>query len=250
MFATIIEPDLEGYHIVMDYGEGGNKSISVDFLRLSKGEDIERVFMSEEAVWVILEGEAKWEVSDGLSAVFKRDSAFDELPKAVYLAPESIMKVVSLSPTTEFAILRSRVETKDVHPSMIVESKRVREVRRDEYGVSYLLREVISEDFPASRLLVAETVIEYPNWGDFPPTKFEEGERLSLFRIRGKGFGLFYSYSGEEFDEKEAVVIQDYSVIFDNGYRSFAPSPNSAIYCLWGLVSTNRKVAEIFEEIA
>ncbi len=245
MFITLIEPDLGGYHIVVDYEEGDNKDIAVDFLRLSEREDVERVFMNEESVWVIIEGEAKWHVSSGMSGTFKRDNVFKDLPQGVYLPPEGIIRILSTSPITEIAVIRSRTDKS--YSATFVSSENIKETKQEGYGCNHLVREIVGENFTAAKLLISETIVEYPNWGDFPPVKFEDSERISLFRIKNKGFGLLYSYTGEEFDEKEATVIQDYSVTVDNGYRSFTPTPNNAIYCLWGISTSNRKLKRSLE---
>jgi 5-deoxy-glucuronate isomerase len=214
--------------------------------RVAAGEQRELVLGDREAVVVKLEGEAGViEVGDESFELPARASVFADPPSAVYAPPRTTIRLhgpllagVYLAATEQGAAAAYAVLPEDVVS-----------VARGEGNFSREVRDIVTADRPATRLLVGETLNPAGNWSSAPPHKHDVDdppqeaklEEVYLFRLDPpQGFGVQGSYSNAP-PERRAFIVEDLDVVtIPAGYHPVAAAPGYRLYYLWGLAGSGR----------
>ena len=215
--------------------------------RVAAGEVRELVLGDREAVIVKLEGEAGTIEVDGEAfALPARASVFADGPSAVYAPPGTTARLHG--PLLAGVYLAA---AQDGPPAYAVLPGDVTSVARGEGNFSREVRDIVTADRPATRLLVGETLNPAGNWSSAPPHKHDVDEpprearleEVYLFRVDPpQGFGIQGSYAKDP-PQRRAFIVEDLDVVtIPAGYHPVAAAPGYRLYYLWGLAGSGREL--------
>jgi 5-deoxy-glucuronate isomerase len=111
------------------------------------------------------------------------------------------------------------------------------------------VRDLITPEHRAARLLVGETLNPAGNWSSAPPHKHDrsdppheaELEEIYCFRLSpATGFGLQHSYTVDPPAERTFAVHDLDVVTIPAGYHPVVACPGHELYYLWGLAGEGR----------
>ncbi|MFL5883904.1 MAG: 5-deoxy-glucuronate isomerase [Thermoleophilaceae bacterium] len=188
---------------------------------------------------VTVEGE-RFELPD-------RDSVFASPPSGVYAPPSA---PVSVNGPLLAGVFMARANG-DAPSAYAVMPEDVQSVERGSGNFRREVRDIVTADRPASRLLVGETINPPGNWSSSPPHKHDrhappeeaELEEIYLYRVDpGQGFGIQMSYSSDP-PEELAFPVHDLDVVaIPRGYHPVVAGPGYSLYYLWGLAGRGREL--------
>ncbi len=246
-------PEGTGWLPLVSPQQGQTKRISFSLLRLEKGSDYEGQ-VSGETVAVLLSGIVDSEVDDKRwQGVGQRRDVFSGKAFAFYLPPNARFRFraqtfveIAFGSTPAPAGGEPRLITPD---QVKTRSVGLFNWRRD-------IDDIVDATFPAKRLLVGETRNPPGNWSSYPPHKHEvenppfetEMEEVYHFRIfPPTGFAIQTIYT-EDGELNEAIVVKDGdTVIIPRGYHPVAAPPGYAVYYLWVLAGSLRRMFVRFD---
>src|SRR5579875_607605 len=224
----------------------------------------------EEAVFALLDGSARIESDDRTCEIARNGRDFTEGPTYLALPPSSDYRISSLSPTTDFLVIRAPVSSAalaNVEAKMQVVHPVDAPARL--VGAGNWAREVwpgVSLLPGLQRLLVGETRNPPGNWSSYPPHKHDTAappneeiyEEAYFFQFSpAGGFGLqrIYTYpaaraetganlerpatseeeaTDEALDETFAVEEGDLAII-PRGYHPVVAAPGYQMRYIWAL---------------
>ena len=196
---------------------------------MEAGESLTETHASE-TVWVLLRGTVDVEFS-GQRVRLQRHSIFNEPPTVVHLGPETSVTVQSLTPDTEWAIVRTAnprrfparlYQPKDLQPEYrgagLVQNACLRNVR--------LIFDRTTR--PESNLVLGE-VVNYPGrWSSYPPHHHDQPEIYHYRFTAPNGYG-----HAELGDDVVKVREGDTVVIPPGRDHAQVSAPGYGMYYLW-----------------
>lgn len=211
--------------------ESGGLDTQMDFgiQVMSAGQMIDETH-PKETVWLLLSGHAKVTV-EGRESLLRRESIFDEAPRAIHLGPETQVGMEALSERVEWAVVRTVNERK--LPSKIYTPERlVPEYRGKGLVQNACLRNVrLVFDYstnPDSNLVIGE-VVNYPGrWSSYPPHHHEQPEIYHYRFTEPQGYG-----HAELGDEVFKVRQNDTIIIPPQLDHAQVSAPGYGMWYLW-----------------
>ena len=238
-------PPEPGLHAVAD---ADLEQLEFILARVVAGATRELALGAREAVLVKLEGEAGAVEVDGATfALPARSSVFDDPPSALFAPPGTTLR---LHGPLLAGIYLAATQRHAADPYVVLPDE-TSAVTRGEANFSREVRDIVTGDRAATRLLVGETLNPPGNWSSAPPHKHDVDdppqearlEEVYLFRLDPpQGFGVQGSYSAEP-PERRAFIVRDLDVVtIPAGYHPVAAAPGYRLYYLWGLAGNGREL--------
>jgi len=238
-------PRVDGRQVLLRRGTHGAHELSVSRLRVAAGRTEELVVPGDETVVVLQQGRGVLAAADREWTV-SRTSVFDERATALYLPPDTALRVTAVTPLE--AVLVSAAAENGGEPALV----RPDDVRVNARGRGSYAREVhdlFVTDPYARRLMVGETFNPPGHWSSYPPHKHDgrDGEpkleEVYYYRIdppQGFGHQMLYTADGESV----AHVVRDGdAVLLPYGYHPVSAPPGYRLYYLWAIAGAERKLA-------
>jgi 5-deoxy-glucuronate isomerase len=229
-----------GYQVLCRPGQAGLERLEFGLLRVARDDEYRYHLEEREAALVILSGECTVAV-DGQGWNMARVSVFAEPPTALYLPRHREFSITAAKPA-DVAVLTAPA-TRDYLPRLIGPDM-IEEHSEGAGTFRRRVRSIVGQEFPASRLLVGETLLEPGGWGSYPPHKHDEDrypeevrlEQVGFFQVDPpQGFGLQYQYSDSRELDEVHVVHNDEALAMARGYHPLAAAPGYRLYHLWGM---------------
>jgi 5-deoxy-glucuronate isomerase len=220
--------------------------LSFAMLKSSENERMEYKTADEESVLIITKGSLTFSLEGKPFAELKRKNVFDEPPLAVYLPPYCQYEVNFTEPS-ELCIVSCK--TQGGSEARFIESKDMLFQRQGKETFYSNTTHIITEDFPASRVLVGETINDPGNWSGYPPHRHNRDnppeeiamEEVQYFKISPEsGFGIIRIYDDSE--DNLFLIKNDEVVTIPKGYHPVAAAPENQVYYLWALAGNTRKL--------
>ncbi len=229
-----------GYSKLAGPGDAGLADLEFGVLRVPRDEEFSFDLGEREAVLVMLSGACTVD-ADGERWELARVSVFAGPPMAAYL-PRHRRYAVTAAKPAQLAVFTARSD-QDYLPRL-VEPGQVTMVDEGAQGFRRRVYPIVGEGFPASRLLVGETVVESGQWASYPPHKHDEDrypdevrlQEVAFYQIDPpQGFALQYLYSPDRSLNEVHVVGNDDAFATAKGYHPLASAPGYSLYYLWGM---------------
>ncbi|MCS7180644.1 MAG: 5-deoxy-glucuronate isomerase [bacterium] len=232
-----------GYSKILTPENSDLKYLSFSILRQEKG------FFSgntekEETAFIITEGKCNFYVEKNLIGIMKRKDVFEEPPTAVYLPPYYEF-TIEFEKKTEICMVGCKA--KGLGKPKFINSKEIRFRRVGEETYFRNITDIITETFPAERLLIGETINDPGNWSSYPPHKHDidnppeeyKLEELYFFKIHPpKGFGIIRIFNEKE--DNLFLIKNNEIITIPTGYHPVGVIPKHQIYYLWALAGEKR----------
>ncbi|MCM8816722.1 MAG: 5-deoxy-glucuronate isomerase [Candidatus Omnitrophica bacterium] len=221
------------------------KFISLSYLSAEKEMVIKESTGNEEWLWLLLSGKIVVEINNVCLGVMERKSVFEQKPISVYIPPGSdyILKVESFSE----AVAVSALAEKKSSPR-IISQEDVRVQRAGKLNYQRTIYSIISQDFPASKIIAGETIHDTGHWSCFPPHKHDvdqmpeesRHEEVYFFKCKPEktGFGLMRIY--DETQDIAFPILTNDLITIPRGYHPVAVIPEHTLYYFWALAGEKR----------
>lgn len=199
---------------------------------------------AEETVFVLTAGALKFCAGGKLLGTLARKSVFEEPPWAVYLPPETEYSL-EFEKESEACLVSSPARKTKAPVLIAPKDLKFRRVGEETYFRN--ITDIITEGFPAEKMLVGETINDPGNWSSYPPHKHDRNnppeevqlEEVYFFKVTPvTGFGTI-----RVFDEKEdqLFLLRNNEVVtIPKGYHPVAVAPKHQIYYFWALAGSTR----------
>ncbi len=236
---------IQGYQKIITPENSDLNKLNFAFIKNSAGERFAGNTNGEETAFIITEGSIKFFLEGNLMGEMQRKNVFDEPPSAVYLPPY-LNYSVEFSENSEICIVSCKA--KGSGKPRFIETKSVHFKREGEDNYMRNVAEIISEDFPAERLIVGEVITDPGNWASYPPHKHDTNnppeetafEELYFFKITPRtGFGTVRVFNQDE--DNIFLIKNDEVLTIPKGYHPVSVAPKHRIYYLWALAGETRK---------
>ncbi len=237
-----------GYHKGVGE-ENGLKFVSMDSLKLAKGESWQGEAIGEETVLVTIGGACsidvqgkapvKWEKVGG------RANMFTGVPGVAYIPRQTPYTVTGLS-DVELVVFKAKTD-EDLPPRFVAPE----EIKTNSVGAASWRRDVkmlfAAGDGRATRLIVGETINPMGNWSGFPPHKHDVVsdeeyplEEIYVYKINPPdGFGVQVIYGGNEGDSAHILDCNTVASL-PSGYHPGVAAPGNQLGFVWALAGDAR----------
>jgi 5-deoxy-glucuronate isomerase len=226
---------INGVHSITPQSVGW-QFLSFQTVHLQAGHTISGQTDGEESALVPISGALTVEVA-GQAFHLSRSSVFDQLPKVVYMPPQTSYAVVA-SQDCLFAL--GSAPATGLYPvrCFVPEEMKI-ELRGGAHAVRQV-NHILGPDLPAERLVLFEVYTPSGNWSGIPPHR-HDGLRGSLYveetyyyRVQPAetGWAVHRNYSPEH-GLDELLLIQDNDLVRTPvGYHPVSAPPGSNVYFL------------------
>jgi 5-deoxy-glucuronate isomerase len=218
--------------------QAGWRYVGFEVFDLRPGQELVRDTPGCELCLVLLSGVASVSAGDRtFGSIGGRSSPFDEKPFAVYV-PAHARAVVRAESACELAVgsapAEGRLEPRLIRPEQIGE-----EVRGTGTNTRYV-RNILSQNELAERLLVVEVLTPGGHWSSYPPHKHDslEGaetqlEEIYYYRFSPPGGFAFQRVYTDDRSLDETIAVEDrHLVLVPRGYHPVAAPHGFNLYYL------------------
>jgi 5-deoxy-glucuronate isomerase len=229
----------EGVQLEVTPEAAGWRYLSFRVHALAPGGSLEGETGDEEAVIVVLGGDATLEVgTERLEVRGGRLDVFGGLPHAAYVPRRTRWRIEAGCSKLEVA-WGAAPATED-HPVRFIRPEDCPVEIRGGKNVTRQITHLVDPGFPCQRLLVVEVYTPSGNWSSYPPHKHDvddpprevDLEEVYYYRMDPRGFALQRLYLPST-GLDEAVVARDRDVVLvREGYHPVAAAPGYDIYYL------------------
>ena len=229
--------------------------IHLDLVRLDERETWD-ASSSLETVVVVLSGRVDVAFDEqSLGSAGGRKDVFEGAGHAVYVPPETSIRVLATNGAAELAVASAAPGPTSTGLPRVIgpNDQRIADVGHGNWART--VRTILGPEHAASRLLIGETINPPGNWSSYPPHKHDVEdppeevrlEEVYLFKLNPTGgFGVQVSYDDNGKDEAALVRTDDVAVI-SSGYHPVVAAPGYALYYLWIMAGPGRAMAPHFD---
>jgi 5-deoxy-glucuronate isomerase len=245
----LVKPDLSAAAQVhrITPESAGWRYVGFEVFDLLPEHTLEQDMAGREACLVLLSGRASVSVGGAHFGVLgARRNAFDGKPFAVYAPARSQLRVEALT-GCELALCSAPAEGR--FPPRLIRPDDVGEEVRGEGTNTRYVRNVLSEDTAAERLLVVEVITPGGHWSSYPPHKHDQ-ERQGETQLeetyyhrfsRPEGFAFQRVYTDDRTLD-ETLTVQDRDVVLvPRGYHPVSAAHGFDLYYLNAMAGPVRR---------
>ena len=198
----------------------------------------------KETVFVLTRGNLQFLIGKKIFGKIQRKNVFEEPPFAVYLPP-STEYTLKFEEESELCIISCKAKNKSEPRLITPNDMKFRRVGEETFYRN--ITDIITEDFPAEKLIIGETINDPGNWSSYPPHKHDRDnfpeevklEELYFFKLMPEtGFGIIRIFDDEE--DFLFLLRNNELVTIPKGYHPVAVAPKHQIYYLWALAGEKR----------
>lgn len=184
---------------------------------------------------VPLEGEGRVEAG-GEWFHLQRESVFSELPKVLYLPPNTAYTVET---TRAFAFAEGSAPAEGRLPLRLFKPEEMRVELRGGANATRQVSHILGPNLPAERLLLYEVYTPSGFWSGWPPHR-HDGHRGSLYLeetyyykiMPQAGWAVHRNYSPEDGLDELLLARDGDLILAPKGYHPVAAAPGSNVYYL------------------
>jgi len=234
----------EGYQSIVTTENSDLEYLNFSIFQSGKLKEFKGNSEKKEIAFVITSGVLKFFADGKLLGKVRRKDVFEEPPFAMYIPPFTNYSIEFEEEST--VCLTSCKAEKKNKPALITPND-LRTKRVGEETFYRNVTDIISENFPAERLIVGETINDPGNWSSYPPHKHDKDnppeevkiEEVYYFKIVPEtGFGVIRVFGDE--DDHLFLLCNNEVVTIPKGYHPVGIAPKHQIYYLWALAGENR----------
>lgn len=221
------------------------KFLSFSYCFSSSPLTIEENTGNEEWLWVLLSGKVKVETEKIPVITMERKGIFEDNPVSIYLPPDTKYIIQFQQPSEIIAV--SAIADGNFSPVFIPQSK-VKNQRAGKLNYQRSIANIVTQDFPASKIIAGETVHDTGHWSCFPPHKHDtdnmpeesKHEELYFFKCQPEktGFGMMRVY--DESNDQAFPILTNDLITIPNGYHPVGLIPEHKLYYFWALAGEKR----------
>lgn len=217
--------------------------------RIAAGDSWESGHPGEETAYVLLSGKCTADWGEGKQKIGQRNSVFDGLPYALYLAPGG---KVRMEAETVCEVAECRVPSRAQFPSRLVTPNDVGVSLRGGGNASRQIVDVMRPDFPADRLIVVEVYTPGGNWSSYPPHKHDvdnppaevDLDEIYYYRMNRPGaFAHQRLYSSDGKRDAVLTARDGDAILVREGYHPVVAGPGYDVYYLNFIAGSARSLA-------
>ena len=242
----------EGYVMIAGPDNGILKMLEFGRVGVTRGRPYEGDTGAREAVFDIISGICRLEVSGGpaFDKVGGRANPFVAGPTLICLPPDTHYRFTALSPNLDMAV--SFAPADPGLPVAILGPHDVPEVKAGAANWTRTLRPGTSVAPTTRRLMMAETIVPPGNWTSYQPHKHDaenppaesvyEEVYFYLFRpAQGYGFQRVYEPEGVPDRLNEVYLVEDGdAVAIPRGYHPLVAAAGYQLVYIWALCGRER----------
>jgi 5-deoxy-glucuronate isomerase len=238
-----------GYLPVVSPGNARLKLLEFGTVALSRGDRLEIPCGRREMCLLLLSGSCSAEINEGKWMLGPRKDVFSDFPWALYVRNVSRMTLIARSKTEAVVSSVPSISREPLLRLISPPDVAERTVGTDTY--LRRVRTVISENFPAEKLLLGETINEAGKWSSYPPHRHEKDappheakfEEIYYYRTeKPNGFGVQRIYTDDRRIDETYTVRQGDVCVLPCGYHPVSAAPCSKLYYFWVLAGNSRKM--------
>lgn len=245
-----IDPRQSGVSVGITPQQAGWKFVRFGVRQLARGQAWRAATGGDETCLVLLEGEARIDLSSGESHhIGPRRDVFSAYPYAVYMPPKTRFVVHAVARTV---LADGRAPSKRRLPVQVVRPEDCGFEIRGGGNATRQIVDILPPAFPADRLMICEVYTPAGNWSSYPPHKHDRDnppievalEEVYYYRFRDPAaYGIQRLYApGDRGDQ--AVTVRDGDlVLIRSGYHPFVSAHGYDAYYLNVLAGTRRSMA-------
>ncbi len=201
----------------------------------------------DECCLVLLRGRCRVEYGDAAAALGPRRDVFDSYPHAIYLPPQTTVRVVADEPTE---LADGRAPARRRFAARVIRPEDCGFEIRGGGNATRQIVDIMPPDFPADRLLVCEVFTPAGNWSSYPPHKHDTDrppsevklEEIYYYRFdEPAAYGFQRLYDGR--GDRTLTVGHGDLVLIRRGYHPFVTAYGYKAYYLNVLAGTRRSMA-------
>lgn len=243
----------EGYFKVVGRGEMGLKHLEFGLLSLGSGEWPGDTGDCEQALDIhagVISIDITGPGGRSFQRIGGREEVFKGVPTVVYIPANSKYLITVEEAPVDIAVFSAFAPESQTAPTVIGRAETdIESVGRD--GWRRDVYTVIGDRFPASKLVLGETVCT--GWSSYPPHKHDAFnppnelplEEICFFRVTpAQGFGMIRIYTPPNdpgpMDEAYALHDGD-TVVIPRGYHPLTVAPGCTMHYTWALAGDIRR---------
>lgn len=203
----------------------------------------------EESIHVLLSGKCAVDWGSGSHPIGERNSVFEGLPYALYLAPGD---KASYRAITDCEIAECHVPAEGRFPSRLITPEQASTSLRGGGNASRQIVDVVPASFPAERLIAVEVYTPGGNWSSYPPHKHdvhnppEEADLDEIYYYRMDHESAFAHQRLYKSDGSRDMVVtarNGDAVLIHDGYHPVVAGPGYDVYYLNFIAGSQRTLA-------
>ena len=229
--------------------DAGWEWMSFSVQRIAAGQAWEARHAGEESIHVLLSGKCAADFGSGPQSIGERNSVFDGLPYALYLAPGDR---ASYRATTDCEIAECHVPAEGRFSSRLITPEQVSTSLRGGGNASRQIVDVAPPSFPGERLIAVEVYTPGGNWSSYPPHKHDvhnppdEADLDEIYYYRMKHESAFAHQRLYKSDGSRDMVVtarDGDAVLIHDGYHPVVAGPGYDVYYLNFIAGSQRTLA-------
>ncbi len=229
--------------------QAGWEWMSFSVERIAAGKTWDAHHSGEESIHVLLSGRCSADWGSGPHTIGERNSVFDGLPYALYLAPGA---KAHYKATSDCEIAECHVPAEGRFPSRLITPADVATSLRGGGNASRQIVDIAPPGFPAERLIAVEVYTPGGNWSSYPPHKHdvhnppEEADLDEIYYYRMNHESAFAHQRLYKSDGSRDTVVtarDGDAVLIHDGYHPVVAGPGYDVYYLNFIAGSLRTLA-------
>ncbi|HPC29871.1 MAG TPA: 5-deoxy-glucuronate isomerase [bacterium] len=207
---------------------------------------IEEYTANQEWLWVLLSGKMEIRTNSGISGMMQRKNVFEEKPASFYISPESYY-TIEMGEETEAIAVSAPAESD--FTSLFIRPDSIKKARAGKLNYQRSIFDIMTQEFPASKIIAGETIHDVGHWSCFPPHKHDcdnmpeesKHEELYFFKFEPEktGFGMIRIY--DETQDIAFPILTNDLITIPRGYHPVGVIPEHKLYYFWALAGEKRQ---------